>query len=204
MIEINLNDIYKAEKTIRVKGTSKRKAHMRTIKGGKGTSDKDLSKVVSDYEQTIKDQDYESCGGFDSVGNVIVQKDGSKDLIQLTEEEGKKLKGATFTHNHPRGTSFSDSDIHTACGLEMKEIRVICRDGGVYLLKMKDGSNLNSDLWNNKIELNYFVYGEIVYNEFERAIKEGEMTIADANSQHYHRVWEMIMSEIDNVIYEKV
>lgn len=54
MIEINLDSLYKGEKRIRVKGTMRRKAHMRTIKEGKGTSTIETSKTPAMEQLDIK------------------------------------------------------------------------------------------------------------------------------------------------------
>ena len=57
---------------------------------------------------------------FDAEGNVLERNtSGEKSRIILWHSDLFRLSGKIFMHNHPLGTSFSLSDVHAACMLEM-------------------------------------------------------------------------------------
>ena len=205
-LSLTKESLNKGEKRIKVKGTSKRKAHYRTIKG---TEDKPikslLSNVLDFYESTIKNQDFESCGAFKDDGTILMQKDGQKDYIRFNESEKILCKGSTFTHNHPSGSlSFSPEDIQWACQSEMKEMRVIARGGEKFTMSMKDGSNFSKNLWQEKILLTYKTMDNEVHDEFTEKISNKEMTIKEADDSHWDEVWRRTVKEIPEIIYNWV
>lgn len=115
-------------------------------------------------------------------------------------EESKKLKGSVFTHNHPDSSSFSPADIRTACNLEMKEIRITATKNS-YTMKMKDGSNFESKMWNEKIEKSMKYHNRNVRKEFENKIFSGELSTDDANLMHWHEVWSRVVKDIPQLEY---
>jgi len=57
---------------------------------------------------------------FDAGGNVLERNTSEeKNRVILWHSDLFRLSGKIFMHNHPAGTSFSLSDIHAACMLEM-------------------------------------------------------------------------------------
>jgi NAD+--asparagine ADP-ribosyltransferase len=163
----------------------------------------EVTKIISNYEKNIKDQDFESCRAFDNDGNVILRKNGERDHVEFNISETAKLEGTRFTHNHPRGVSFSFKDIRFACMTEMKEIRVISRKrGDTFSLKLKDGSNLTRELWYSKIQPAAEKYHSTVREEFTIEIDNGRMAIGDAEYKHLHEVWTRVANDIDEIIYK--
>jgi len=68
------------------------------------------------------------------------------DTIIITREEGKRLKEAIFTHNHPRSSSFSPADISTSCGVGLKKIKVASSKYS-YSMKLENGFNFSEIFW---------------------------------------------------------
>lgn len=207
MIEINLSSLQKTEKRIWVKQTSSRKGHYRRVKGAKPEEDREAvetktTKIITDYEQTIKDQTFESCAVFGSDGNLVFTKDGEKDLIKFDKDEVDKLKGTRFTHNHPIGHSFSPADVRIACVTGIKEVRVITSKNKSFSLKMKDDTNLYPELWGSKIRQSYEKYNTAVREYFTVEIVDHRMTAEEANGKHFHEVWTRVANDINEIIYK--
>lgn len=71
---------------------------------------------------------------YDSKGNRMFKKRGTKDEITYTDDEWVKMPGGVLTHNHPSGATFSDADIFMLYTSGLKELRAIGRDG-VYVMR---------------------------------------------------------------------
>ena len=186
----------KDTKIITVKASKRAKTHKRKVK----TSDKSkdikesrLENQLNFFENSIKNQDFESVGVYNEQGQIIFQKDGEKDRVAFNDEERLKCHGAIITHNHPIGHSFFPADILCACQNEMKEMRCISKSTGIkYSMSMKDGSNFNRKLWDDKIESVYNDANNKIHDDFINAINNKEMTIQQCNDAHWNRVWSLV------------
>ena len=93
---------------------------------------------MASFESSIKDQYFESAGAYTKDGKLLFSKDGQKSSVTMNTEEILMLaknKGAVFTHNHPRSSSFSLADINFLVSNECSEMRAVTRDGIVYRMK---------------------------------------------------------------------
>lgn len=192
----------KSEKIVTIKASKRAKAHKRKVK----TSDKPKEKVFNStyldlFENKIKSQDFESCAAFNGDGNMVFNKDGEKDRVEFNDEERLKQKGTVFTHNHPIGYSFSPADIKWSCKAELKEMRSISRSGDKFTMKMKDGSNFNMELWDDKINSCQRDMNDQVHDEFINAINNKEMTIQEATDSHWDTVWRKVVKKIPELEY---
>ena len=163
---------------------------------------KRIEYVVSEYEKSIMHQDYESCGVVNANGEMIFTKDGGKDYITFTKDEMEKFTGTVFTHNHPKGSSFSNLDIQLACENNIKEVRVIGSNEKSYSLSREDGTNLTKELWDYSIRYAYASNTTEVQTEFFNAIRKGTMTIEEANGKHYNEVWTRVAKAVPSIIYK--
>jgi hypothetical protein len=197
--------LIKSSKVVIIKASKRAKAHKRKVKVSDKPKESRLINQLKFFENHIRHQDFESCGAYNEAGEIVFQKDGDKDKINFTKEEGLKQKGTIFTHNHPVGYSFSPSDILCACHNEMKEMRCISKaDGSKYSMSMKDGSNLNRKLWDDKIESTYKDADNKTRGIFENAIANKEMTIIECNDAHWDRVWSLVVELCPELKYKKV
>ena len=91
MIEIDINDFEKGEKRIRVKASTKRKAHMRTIRGSR----KSPEAVPMTRENLVSTQSAKEFGIEDTMHasyiDICTFKDGSKGVYKLVTE--KEVEG---------------------------------------------------------------------------------------------------------------
>lgn len=169
------------------------------VKVQESIQQKGLEAIVRSYEAEIKNKPYENCYAFGPDGNILLTKSGSVDTIVITREEGARLKGAIFTHNHPRSSSFSPADISTSCNTELKEIRVASSKHS-YSMKLKDGSNFSRTLWDEIHPAMNRHYYDVKF-EFTAKIATGEMSLEDAELQHWHEVWSRVVKDIDKLEY---
>jgi len=203
-VEIDSESLNKKE--IHVKGFTDKKGHYhkphaRKIKAKVTSQGNDVYETITDYEDKIRHQDYESSGVVDSDGNLIFTKSGEKDRIDFTDEEMVKFKGCVFTHNHPRSVSFSDADIAFACRAGVKEMRVVVPEGKVYIMKLKNGDNFTYDMWTSDISLLESAFNNEIHEEFSAKIYDGRMTIEEANSKHHNELWYRVVEHLPELEY---
>lgn len=86
------------------------------------------AKTIQEAERIIATSPFEAGIAYDKNGKVVAVTIGSR--YQLTWVGAlSKLKGATLTHNHPDGTTFSMDDVISTvrlCGV--KEFRAVAHD----------------------------------------------------------------------------
>lgn len=136
----------------------------------------DLENTLNKVEKEIVNLDYEHGYCFDKDGKELFNQKGGVGSIVISDENLPKLKGNTFTHNHPSwkkykdteleiyGFNISKQDILMACGNELKETRV-CSGQYSYSLskankenfKLSEALELNSDLDNIETETNIYL-----------------------------------------------
>lgn len=197
----------KGTKIITVKASKRAKTHKRKVK----TSDKSkdikesrLENQLNFFENSIKNQDFESVGVYNEQGQIIFQKDGEKDRVAFNDEERLKCHGAIMTHNHPIGYSFSPADIRWSCQAELKEMHVISKSGERFIMKMEDGSNFNMELWDEKINVIQRDMNDYVHADFEAKIYDGRMTIQEATDTHWDTVWRQVVKRVPELKYDWV
>jgi hypothetical protein len=142
-------------------------------------------------EEEIFFQDYETAIGIDEDGNVVLRKDGGQSSVGFTDKEVEELKGTTFTHNHPKGGSFSRTDIDFMLDAELKEMRAVGVHGKKrWLYRMRPNAEA-------------YQYRELILSEankadsetyvvFNKQISDGEITPTQAVANHFHRVWSLV------------
>lgn len=156
--------------------------------------------IIRGIEAKIKKRKTEKAYIFDSKGNILLEKGGTKNQVSFTNEEVKLFKGAILTHNHPGASSFSMEDIRTACMNSMKEIRAT-GSFRTYVMKTIDGSDLYPELWKDEIKAIYEIHNAGVRRDFMSMIDNGEMSIKDAELLHFHEVWTRTAKDITKLDY---
>lgn len=97
--------------------------------GGRWTSDGEGGGggSIGETENNIRNNSYESAAVYDKNGKEILFKKGDSGTVKFTPEEKAKMKGATVTHNHPSGQSFSVQDIQMVQALKLEKLRVVSK-----------------------------------------------------------------------------
>jgi len=162
--------------------------------------EKNPETIIRGIEAKIKTRKTEKAYVFDSKGNIILEKGGTKNQVSFTNEEVKLFKGSILTHNHPGASSLSPQDIQTACMNSMKEIRAT-GTFRTYSMKTKDGSNLTPGLWKGEIKAIYEIHNSGVRRDLMSRIDKGEMSLQDAELLHFHEVWTRTANDISKLDY---
>jgi len=163
-------------------------------------SPNELEKIIRDYETSIKDRTTEKAFVFDKNGNVLINKAGNEDSVHFTKAELKLLKGNILTHNHPGESPFSREDIKLACEKNLKEIRVIDKNG-TYMMNLKDGSNFTKGLWDTKISTTVDSHINALLPNYQRLIDQGKVDAWKANSAMMNRAWTRTSKDVENMEY---
>ncbi len=120
-----------------------KKAEEDILKLAKGPNGKTIPENQLEYAFIYNEsKGFRTLKPFTSNAKTYINIDDAFDVGELTIDRLKSLRGATYTHNHPNFTRFSNADIKTFLQYQLKEIRAINTDGIIYSLKLKNGTNL--------------------------------------------------------------
>lgn len=95
--------------------------------------DDDFRPTLEDLPQlivTIADLRHEVLLGFDDDGGFIFYAEGEHNRVDIQRRQLAQLRGGTLLHNHPRGTSPSDTDYAALCSLGVSASIVAARVRG--------------------------------------------------------------------------
>ena len=168
---------------------------------------------ISNVENRIRSQGFESAAVYDKDGNFVFFKDGEASQVSFTPDELLSIKGGTLTHNHPSGRSFSWQDFQLAMIHDGAEIRAAYK-GGVYVMRIPKKISYLGDSVNRGFGLNDQRALNIIrqaYNDADRAtrsmiedgIVDGSITTDQANATHHHEIW-MSLSREMGFEYERI
>jgi hypothetical protein len=157
------------------------------------------------YEEENKIRDLKKETGiiFDTDGNEVWRQKGQTANVDIMDAVNKGvMKGNILTHNHPRGSSFSDSDIKVLSFYEMAEIRAVSNKH-TYTAKLTD-KFMQYDKFDRKkmIEAKVKEYDDEVKKELSGTINGKELTQREADLERWHRIWTK-MAERDGWITYK-
>lgn len=90
------------------------------------------SQVLADVENRIRNGAKETAVVMSKSGDVLLEKGGATHSVSFTPSESDLMVGAVVTHNHPSGSSFSDTDLRTLINKNLTEMRAVTKDGKTY------------------------------------------------------------------------
>ena len=164
--------------------------------------------AITEFEQRVKSQDFESILILDGSGNVLVQKDGDEtsvdfDFGALDQADGIvdrkiEIEGLVISHNHPSSKSFSSQDWIVAKQTDASEMRVTSEQY-VYVLKRPTKgwpvvSTLRKTLNEEK---------RVSFEKFEQLYKNGKITVQEANFDYTHE-WNGNVAAWTGAKYERI
>jgi lambda family phage portal protein len=164
--------------------------------------------VITDFEERVKSQDFESILILDGSGNVLVQKDGDErsvdfDFGALDQADGVvdgkiQIPGLVASHNHPTSKSFSSPDWIAAKQIDAAEFRVTSSKY-VYVLKRPEKG------WPALSTLRKTVNEEkrASFEKFETLYKQGKVTVEEANFEYTHE-WNSNVAAWIGAKYERI
>jgi hypothetical protein len=179
--------------------------------GNEKTSEKSLTKA-EEFENNITDYTEEQVLVLDKNGNIIMNKFGDSEEINLEKEQKIIRYAEILTHTHPEDKSFSVEDVFLALSLGIKELRVKTPENTYFFKishkeKSKDKyilSNKNRNFMNIIIHIN-----DVATSYYRNKVKKKSITPEKAEKEHRKLVWEsivqsQILQEDFNIEYGKV
>ncbi|NLJ48929.1 MAG: minor capsid protein [Candidatus Atribacteria bacterium] len=99
---------------------------------------KTVEEKIIEEEKILIPRQTEKGIWFDENGNIIHTAEGTRNEIRFLRAEEEATRNAIFTHNHPRGSSFSPEDIYCAMHFNAREMRA-CDKWYTYSMKRMEG-----------------------------------------------------------------
>ena len=142
--------------------------------------------IIAEYEDTIKNQNFESAGLYDKNGNLLFKKNGAAESVKFTDDELNRFKGNYLTHNHPLDQSFSPEDIHVLSYWGLSEIRAVTKTRTFVMKSNKQFTNkreysqLKSDITrtSNKVQ-----------KRLEKMYNSGQITLDEYYYTGMDEIW---------------
>jgi hypothetical protein len=179
--------------------------------GDDKTSEKALNKA-KEFEDSISDYSKEHTLVLNENGDVILDKIGDYEEIDLGKEHESIRKAEILTHTHSEDKSFSAEDIFLALSLGIKELRVKTPTNTYYFkISHKEKSkteygveNKNRSFMNTIININ-----DKLISHYIKTVRKGLISQTDAEKEHRELLWEAIaespiLSDNFNIEYGKV
>lgn len=154
--------------------------------------------AIPEYEATLRGLPHERGACFDADGKIVVEKDGKGGMIEFTPEERARMKGRTFTHNHPHIGSFSKPDIRFAIENGLSGIRAI---DPRYTYTMTPGENG----WPHPeaVLVMYSHAHSDALLALVPAVRSGELTYEDAHRLSFHLAWKEVAESGIGIVYRR-
>jgi len=145
----------------------------------------ELDDILLDIEHEIRNKPIEYGHVVDPrTGATIWLKQGDESSVSWTKRELDKMVGAVLTHNHPSGNSFSREDITLLLKYNLGQIRAAGPTGNTFAMYAPTSPiNLSS------FEQDVDIIEQEIRREFIGMIRDGAMSIDDANKMHHHELW---------------
>lgn len=156
---------------------------------------------ISKRESEIRmNKGFETLVVYNKKGEVLLDKKGQSMSVQYTKEEGRNMKDAIVTHNHPSGwrypensimrigNSFSKEDLMSAVGSDVLEERVVTPNFTFIMKRPAKG-------WGITVEELSKVIDEVdnsILNENNKLIKRRIITPEQASITHWHKLCKQI------------
>ena len=138
---------------------------------------------------------------FDREGRGVFVKRANGTFVSIKAEviqAGERAIGGTFTHSHPRSTSFTYDDLETCCWAKFGELRVSSRLYK-YSIRAVDG-NLSSEIF-EKIEPLYAGMSAALRREMDAT---GGYPDSDEFEREFsHHLWERLAPQAGLVYHRE-
>lgn len=145
-------------------------------------------KSISEFEDKYRLFPIEWANCSTRSGKTLFEKtDNATNYIKFSNDQIELMKGNILSHNHPRGTSFSDSDIGLAMKAKVQETRIAAKQ---YNYSMKAGrSEWTEKFYINSVMPEFQKMNIEFRTELIKKIESGEKTREFANLNHNHIIW---------------
>jgi SPP1 gp7 family putative phage head morphogenesis protein len=147
--------------------------------------------------------DFETGALFDPKGGELVSVVGGNDYVDWGNvKDDYEFKGKILTHNHPKSRAFSIDDISVAHNMQLREIRATTLKG-TYRFYRDDYMPFKYDDYSETISSIYVVEGNKQKDEWGKLIKEGKLTVEDADERHARVLWGKVVTKVNHADHIK-
>ena len=115
-------------------------------------------------------------------GALLARKQGIADQVQYDVDDLRKMKGATFTHNHPAGLPFSVDDIERAAEFKFSEIRVVTGD-------FRFSASGVDTVWAGAVKLAYDDSVAALTDAINALVRADQLNMLNYHAELQHRAW---------------
>lgn len=109
-----------------------------------GSKSNPVTAALAKEEDSIRNNSYETGIVIRADGSRALRKEGTESEVKFSKADLAIMKDATFTHNHPEGTTFSSADLDLVTRSGMKEMRVVHSNGYYSLTRVSNNKNKNN------------------------------------------------------------
>lgn len=181
-------------------------------------------------EDRIRNGETETAVVVDQSGNVVLEKGGSSDQVNLTAEEVRAIRGGTLTHNHPTPAgettvSFSLDDVRLGIRSGAREVRAIgpTHDHSMTFVSAVDAERVSRAYRETRTAMIRAISDEVdrkVLAEYGRlrGLYSGEELSRRANAYRqsiqaevtatqnelHHLLWEAVAARFPGLVYARV
>jgi hypothetical protein len=140
------------------------------------------------FENRIRNDELETGVLIEPDGTVIVERQDKPDEVAFRVAELRRARDGTFTHNHPRDSTFSKRDVQVAAQWNLRELRVVTSTC-LYVMQSIAG------LW-LPIKTHYASAHERAKAEVHDLCRQGPILQSDAWRCTLHLAWERLGKDI--------
>lgn len=139
--------------------------------------------VAVKIEDAIRGESNEFGAFISRDGQVLLRRAGQPDSITYLADELLQMRGATFTHNHPGGLSFSVADVQNAAFAKLAELRAVAPHYR-HIMSAKGK-------WPGEegIEAVYATELAAAQREVATMVNKGELSVRFATAEMHHLAW---------------
>lgn len=164
----------------------------------------EVTRKVTKIENEIRmNKNFETGVAVDRDGNILIDKRGENYSVNFTKAEADKAKNCIFTHNHPRGweymdtnswkkigNSFSPEDMAMAISQNVAEIRAVTPSYTFSMKRPAKGWVLYGEY---KYLCNKFdKESDIIFFRLNKMIAKGYLSPDRASIIHFHLLWKRL------------
>lgn len=153
-----------------------------------------LKAALDTDERAIRREPLEHAIVRDAQGGLIARERGTNDAVYFEQKDLARMRGATFTHNHPGRNSLSPDDIRFACRWGLAEMRCVTSTQR-YSVKPPTGQTFTWKLWQTTLKKAYDrIEGEVDV-DFAHAVRRGLMTEKGADGAFRDEIMRRLAAE---------
>jgi len=162
--------------------------------------------ALRNIEASLRPRATERMVAYDEHGLSVIDKSGTHNTVGFTKDEIEEMKavsGIAYTHNHPRGSSFSGDDLALGSAIKATEVRAVGNDRGrdvTYRVSPPKGGE-----WHDQetIRIVWSEEDKKQYGIMRPQVDAGTLKAQDANQEHGHEVMKRVAQRL-GLRYERI